>query len=58
MPIENILFLSLVISAFAVFAASLSYAEWVSKQPPKKIVTRAGASETVQRAGTNYRKAA
>ena len=31
MPLENILYLGLVISAFAVFAAVLSYAEWTTR---------------------------
>jgi len=31
MPSENILYLGLVISAFAVFAGVLSYAEWATR---------------------------
>ena len=32
MPVESILFLGLVISALAVFAATLTYAEWATRQ--------------------------
>ena len=32
MPLENILYLSFVISALAVFATALAYAEWATRQ--------------------------
>ena len=31
MPVENIFFLGLVISAFALFAAVITYAEWMTR---------------------------
>ena len=40
MPVEDILYLGLVISAFTVFAALLTYAEWVTRRaagnPPQR----------------------
>jgi hypothetical protein len=35
MPIESILFLSLVIGAFVTLAAVLAYADWVWKRAPQ-----------------------
>jgi hypothetical protein len=32
MPLESILYLSFVISALAVFASALTYAEWATRQ--------------------------
>jgi len=43
MPVENILYLGLVISSFATFAALLTYAEWA---------TRHAADSTPRRAQT------
>lgn len=40
MPVENILYLGLVISAFAVFAALLTYAEWVTRRAASKTPRR------------------
>jgi hypothetical protein len=41
MPVENILFLGLVISAFATFAALLTYAERVTRRVADKTPRRA-----------------
>jgi hypothetical protein len=41
MPVENILYLGLVISAFAVFAALLTYAEWTTRRAAGKTPRRA-----------------
>ena len=41
MPVENILYLGLVISAFAVFAAVLAYAEWATRRAADKTPRRA-----------------
>jgi len=41
MPVGNILYLGLVISAFVVFAALLTYAEWVTRRAARNTPRRA-----------------
>jgi hypothetical protein len=41
MPVENILYLGLVISAFATFAAFLAYAEWTTRHAADNTPRRA-----------------
>ena len=42
MPIESVLFLGLVLTALAVFAAALSYAEWATRHATDAKVPRDG----------------
>jgi len=48
MPVENILYLGLVISAFVVFAALLTYADWMTRRAtnntPRRAQTKREAS--------------
>ena len=41
MPVENVFYLGLVISAFVVFAALLTYADWVTRHAADKTPRRA-----------------
>ena len=61
MPVESILFLCLVISALAVFATTLTYAEWVTRHaatntPPSAQIKREVSSQREEPASA--RKAA
>ena len=49
MPLENILYLGLVISAFVVFAAGLTYADWMTRRATNNTPRRAQTKRDVSR---------